>query len=264
MFNSKKTSKFVALTLLVSLLLVGTMMMTAIAQGTATVTVLSALGGTTDPASGATATVNDGDSVTLTATALDGYVFQEWQILSEAGSVVSTDNPYTFTAAGGNNYAIQPVFTVVQQVPGTPPAAQNKATDALIGILASAGGTTDPKPGLYYLTNATSFNLKAIANSGWTFSHWVISGPNLSHGGYPYTATPTDNPYNVNHGYGNRYDYQAVFVPTGSTEPTPSGQTPTPAPGMGGLSTDTWIIIALVIVIIIILIGFGVYAMRKK
>ena len=66
---------------------------------------------------------------------------------------------------------------------------------------------------------------KQLADSGWTFSHWVISGPNLSHGGYPYTATPTENPYNVNHGYGNRYDYQAVFVPTGSTEPTPSGET---------------------------------------
>ena len=239
-------------------------MMIASAQGTATVTVLSGLGGNTDPASGATSTVNDGDSVTLTATPVDGYAFQEWQILSQAGSVVVTDNPYTLTAAGGNDYAIQPVFTVIQQVPGTPPAALNKATDALVGVLASAGGTTVPKPGLYYLTNAVSFNLQAVANSGWTFSHWVISGPNLSHGGYPYTATPTDNPYNVNHGYGNRYDYQAVFVPTGSTEPTPSGQTPTPAPGMGGLSNEMWIIIVLVIVIVVILIGFGVFAMRKK
>ncbi len=153
---------------------------------------------------------------------------------------------------------------MIQQVPGTPPAPLNKATDALIGVLTSAGGTTSPKPGLYYLTDATSFNLQAIANNGWTFSHWVISGPNLSHGGYPYTATPTDNPYNVNHGYGNRYDYQAVFTPTGSTEPTPSGG-PTTAPGgMGGLSNEMWIIIALVVVIVIILIGFGVFAMRKK
>jgi hypothetical protein len=239
-------------------------MMCASAAGTATVTVLSALGGTTDPAAGATNTVNDGDSVTLTATALDGYAFQEWQVLSEAGSVVATDNPYTFTAAGGNNYAIQPVFVVIQQVPGTPAAALNKATDALIGVLASAGGTTVPKAGLYYLTNAVSFNLQAVADSGWTFSHWVISGPNLSHGGYPYTATPTDNPYNVNHGYGNKFDYQAVFVPTGSTEPTPSGG-PTTAPGgMGGLSNEMWIIIVLVIVIVVILIGFGVFAMRKK
>ena len=98
-------------------------MMIASAQGTATVTVLSALGGTTDPAAGATTTVNDGDTVTLTATPLDGYAFQEWQILSQAGSVVVTDNPYTLTAAGGNDYAIQPVFAVIQQVPGTPPAA---------------------------------------------------------------------------------------------------------------------------------------------
>jgi hypothetical protein len=33
---------------------------------------------------------------------------------------------------------------------------------------------------------------------------------------------PTDNPYNVNHGYGNMFSYQAVFTPSGTTESTPS------------------------------------------
>ncbi len=77
------------------------------------------------------------------------------------------------------------------------------ATAAIVVVLAVAGGTTSPAPGTYALADATALNLKATPASGWTFSHWVISGPNLSHGGYPYTATPTDNPYNVNHGYGN-------------------------------------------------------------
>jgi hypothetical protein len=117
------------------------------------------------------------------------------------------------------------------------------------------------------LANATQFNLNAIPNSGWQFSHRVISGPNLSHGGYPYTATPTDNPYNVNHGYGNRYDYQAVFFPT-STRPTPTpigGATATHTRTIGGLTMDSAIIIGLVVLIIVIPIAFGVYAsMRRK
>jgi hypothetical protein len=36
------------------------------------------------------------------------------------------------------------------------------------------------------------------------------------------TAMPTENPYNVNHGYGNMFSYQTVFAPSGTTEPTPS------------------------------------------
>lgn len=215
--------RFFTLTILISLLFVIASVASTSAQATATATMLSSLGGTTFPAPGATQTINGGSSIYLTAIATDGYDFQEWQIQSQAGIIVATDNPYYLTVAEGNDYAVQPVFTAIQQVPGTPTAPLNRATDALIGILASAGGTVSPVPGLYYLNNATFFQLKATPNSGWQFSHWIISGPNLSHGGYPYTATPTDNPYTVNHGYGNRYDYQAVFTPIESTEQTPTG-----------------------------------------
>jgi hypothetical protein len=252
------------MTLLATLLVASAFMMSVNAQTQATITMLPSVGGTTDPAAGTT-TYNDGQVVTLTATPDAGNAFQNW-IISTPGATLNDPNPTTtVTVAAGTTYTIQAVFQAVSLLPNVPYAPFVAGTDAVIGILASAGGTTTPSPGLYYLTNATSFNLQATAASGWQFSHWIIYGPNLSHGGYPYTATPTNNPYNVNHGYGNRYDYQAVFTPIGSTEPTPiGGATATPAPGMGGLSTDTWIIIALVIVIIIILIGFGVYAMRKK
>lgn len=56
---------------------------------------------TIDPAGSGTVTgagqYQEGDTVTLTATVNDGYTFTGWQ---ENGAVVSTDNPYTFTAAG--------------------------------------------------------------------------------------------------------------------------------------------------------------------
>ena len=261
---SKKSSKFVALTVLATLLLASAFMMSVNAQTQATVTMFDSVGGTTDPAPG-TYQYNDGTVVTLTATPDASNVFQNWIISTPDATLNDPSATTTITVAAGTTYTIQAIFQTVALLPNVPYAPFKAGTDAVIGILASAGGTVSPSPGLYYLTSATSFQLKATAASGWQFSHWVISGPNLSHGGYPYTATPTDNPYTVDHGYGNRYDYQAVFTPTGVTEPTPTGgATATPAPGMGGLSTDTWIIIALVIVIIIILIGFGVYAMRKK
>jgi hypothetical protein len=86
--------------------------------------------------------------------------------------------------------------------------------------------------------------------SGWDF-HWVIAGPNLSHGGYPYTATPTDNPYTVDHGYGNTFSYQAVFTPEGTTEPTPT---------IPEFSTIAVIAIALALVAV----AFGARATKNK
>ena len=264
MFNRKKSTKFVSLTLLATLLLVAAFMMSVNAQTQATIIMLDSVGGTTDPAAG-TQTYNDGTTVALTATPDSGSVFQNW-IISTPGANLNDPNPQTtITVAAGTTYTVQAVFQPISVLPGAPYYPLHLGTDALIGILASAGGTTNPAPGLYYLTNATSFDLTATPSSGWQFSHWVISGPNLSHGGYPYTATPTDNPYNVNHGYGNRYSYQAVFTPIGSTEPTPTGgATVTPTGTLGGLTTETGIIIGLVVVIIIILIAFGVFASRRK
>jgi hypothetical protein len=260
-----KSRKIFALTLLTSLLILAALNVSVLsvnAQGNATVIVVDSVGGTTDPAVGTT-TYADGTSVTFTATADASDEFSNWIIVTSTETTTSTDNPLALTVSGGVTYTVQAVFSPIQAPPGgTLPT--NLATAAIVVVLTSAGGTTSPAPGVYALADATSLSLTAAPESGWQFSHWVISGPNLSHGGYPYTATPTDNPYNVNHGYGNRYSYQAVFTPVGSTEPTPTGgATATPIP-VGGLSSDMWIIIGLVVVIIILLIAFGVFATRRK
>lgn len=83
-----------------------------------------------------------------------------------------------------------------------------------------------------------------------------------AHGSYPFTATPTDNPYTVGHGEGNRYNYQPVFIPVGTTEPTPSA-TATPSI-MGNFTMDTAIILVLVIVIVVLAIAFGLYARKTR
>jgi hypothetical protein len=164
---------------------------------------------------------------------------------------------------GGTEYTIHAVFEPLLPLPGfpLPPSFENAA---IVVVLPSVGGTTNVAPGTYALPDATDFNLRATANSDWQFSHWAISGDITNHGSSPLNLTPTDNPYNVNHGYGSTYYYQAVFTPVGgSATPTPSPTPSTNAP-IGGFSNETWIIIGLVVVIIVILIGFGAYTARLK
>lgn len=254
-----KLSKLFALTLLTSLLLLSTCALIVKAQGDGTVAVLDSVGGTVDPSG--TNTYADGTVVTFTATPMDeSFVFVNWIIVTEAGSSTVSDNPLSLTVAGGTTYAVQPVFQPIQPVPGKA-MPTDLSNAAIVVVLVSGGGTTSPAPGRYALANAQALNLKATANSGWQFSHWIISGSSTDHGGAPVNLTPTDNPYNVNHGYGYTYNYQAVFIPVGSTVPTP---TPSSGGTIGGMSNETWIIIALVVVIVVLLVAFGFFAMKRK
>jgi hypothetical protein len=245
-----KSKKIFALTLIVSLIAVAAFVGIISAQSKATVNILASIGGTTDPTDG-THQYDDGTSVTFTATSDGTSVFQNWVISTDAGSSSVTENPFTLPVAGGTTYDIQAIFSPLLPPPGITSLPTNIATAAIVVVLAGAGGTTTPAPGTYALADATALELKATPSSGWQFSHWVIAGPNLSHGGYPYTATPTDNPYNVNHGYGNTFSYQPVFIPVGSTEPTPT------VPEFSSLAT---IIVALAL----IAIAFGTYTFRRR
>ena len=160
-----------------------------------------------------------------------------------------TDNPLSIAAAG--QVTITPVFVIPLPIPGRPPTT-DLSNAAIVQILPSAGGTTIPKAGTYALANAEKFDLIAMPNEGWQFSHWTICGPDTPHGSSPTNWSPTDNPYNVNHGYGATYIYQAVFVPVGSTEPTP-----TPIPEFSSIAT-------IIIAITLAAITFGTYTFRRK
>ncbi len=221
-----KPQKPLATTLLLSLVIfaaIGFANINTEAQGTATVAFLDSIGGITDPTG--TQTYADGTPVQITATATDaGYIFSNFIILGPGSTTTTTtDSTTTLTVQGGETYVVQAVFTPLQAPPGSNlPVASEMANAAIVVVLPSAGGTTTPMPGTYVLANATSLNLSATADSGWTFSHWVISGVNVteSHGGYPVNLEPTDNPYNVNHGYGSTFEYQAVFTETNAPSPS--------------------------------------------
>ena len=252
-------SKILVLSLISALLLFAMVNCTIVnAQATATVNVDTSTGGTTDITG--TTTYPDGSTVTINAMPDTGYVFSTFVISSTEGDMVVDTNPAVFTVTGDVTYTVTPVFIVPSSIPSRPlPTDLNTA--AIVVVYASSGGTTIPAPGTYALANAEAFNLMAMPYNGWQFSHWTIYGVDTGHGSSPANWNPTDNPYNVNHGYGATYSYQAVFTPVGSTEPTP---TPTPSGTGAGMSTETWIIIGLVVVIIVILVAFGLYAAKKK
>ena len=218
--SKTKTIAFLLLTSLLILASITLCITDAQAQTQASIEVLASVGGYSDPGPG-NYSYADGASVNFLATADSGAFFSYWVISIDSTERQSTDNPLTFAVTGGSAYEIQPVFTIIATLDSQVSLPPDIYT-ALVTVLTSAGGTTIPAPGTYAFTNLTAFNITAMPDNGWEFSHWVISGDITSHGTAPLNLEPTDNPYNVNHGYGSKYTYQAVFTQTSNPTPSPS------------------------------------------
>jgi hypothetical protein len=246
-----KLSRIFTLTMLTSLLLMSFLTLVVNAQSQGTAVIVPSVGGTTAPDAG-TYNYADGTTQQFTATPDTGFIFSSWTISTSSGSSISSDNPLSLPMIAGVTYEIQANFDPLQAIPGVPNIPSNMANAAIVVLLSSAGGTVSPAPGTYAFDDASSFNISATANSGWTFSHWVISGPLDNHGGFPFTPTPTDNPYNINHGYGATYTYQAVFNPVGASP----GPSPT-IPEFSGL-------FVVVIAVVLVAIALGTFAVKRR
>ena len=114
-------------------------------------------------------TYDEGQTVTLTATAASGYTFSKW---TKNGTQVSTNAVYSFTASADAAYVA--VFT------------QNS-----YAITASAnptaGGTVSGAGTYTYGSTAT---LTATAKSGYTFTNWTKNGTQVStNATYSFTVT---------------------------------------------------------------------------
>jgi len=247
-------------------------------------------GGTTDPGPG-THTYPEGTDIVLTATADPGYTFQYWiasggytpghdegqqpvitdpetgepivpapslPSISGIDSLVFTSNPANIDCGYGFTYTYQAVFT---QTDG----AGDGGTEAVVVVLPSSDGTTDPGPGTHTYPEGTVITLTATPNEGYSFHYWVISGnvtPGHAEGetgstiidpetGETITTIPRPpqptgidslvvdvNPIEVECGFGYTFAYQAVFTPTDETGHSPSPGTTT-SPGTTGSPTVT-------------------------
>lgn len=243
MQNTQKNLKTLVLILLAAGLLISAVLLSASVKAATqdTVNIISSVGGTTDPDTGAHH-YDDGSSLTLTATAGSGFTFLFWQVVTASGANSYSDNPLTITI-NESDYAIQPAFQGINFI--SPATTATSATNAIVVILSSVGGTTTPKAGSYALADASQLKLTATPTSGFKFDHWVIGGSPLTHGAYNFTGTPTDNPYTVDHGYGNTYTYLPVFSPTNAV------------PEFSSVAT-------IALALVLVAIAFGTYAYKRK
>ncbi len=224
------------------------------AQSNVSVTIVSAIGGTTSPGPGTQQYASDSSEM-FTATADGAYYFDHWVLVGpESTANVYTDNPLNLALSAGT-YQLQPVFGIFNvTIPIALPGPAPLTTDAVVVVVYGVGGTTNPGPGTYLVANATSLSLTATPLSGWQFDHWVIGGYPMNHGSYSFTDTPTDNPYNVNHGYGNAYYYQPVFSMVSSSSSSPTPTTP---------EFSSIAIIGIVVALIAVLLATGLYKYGK-
>jgi hypothetical protein len=241
-------------------------------QEVAIVVVSASVGGTTDPAPGAYK-YPYAETITLKATASSGFKFLYWTIRgtytpahnvppinypeninpedpgswipafpapSEVAqdSLITSTNPLTIICGYGYTYVYEPVFAPTTAPPST--------SDAIVVILESVGGTTDPAPGIYHYVNGSTISLKATANSGYEFVYWVA----VDEQGHP--TTISDNPTNIICGYGYTFKYQAMFQPAGAGPPV-SAEVP----------IYIWAIIAVLAIVAVVAIAFAVTRGKK-
>jgi hypothetical protein len=239
-------------------------------QKVAIVVVVASVGGTTDPAPG-TYTYAEGETINLEATASDGFKFLYWIIsgsytpghnlqpitypvnavddpnyippvpspsLVAVDNLVTSLNPLKVICGYGYTYSYQPVFA-----PTTEPAA---TSDAIVVMLDSIGGATDPGPGTYRYSNGSTIVLKATPDEGYDFVYWVTVGAD----GHPYTFI--DNPTSIICGYGYTYSYQPMFAPSGA------------APPSAGVSIEYLVVIGVLVIVAVIAVAAAVMYRGKS
>lgn len=117
-----------------------------------------------DPAAGGTVTgsgtYQENASVTVTATANEGYTFKHW---AESGSEVNSNASYTFNIA-----ADRTLIAVFEKGPDEP---DPPVTTYTVSVNASpAAGGTVSGGGIYQ--DGVSATVRAVASSGYTFKSW--------------------------------------------------------------------------------------------
>ncbi len=125
---------------------------------------------------------NSGSSVAVLASASSGWSFSHWLL---NGTNIGSVNPYTLIM--NNNYNLTAVF-------GETPPIQYQLHVQVSGL-----GSTNATGDTLYNTG-TAVGILATANSGWSFSNWLLNGTDIG----------STNPYSLT--MNNNYNVTAVFT----------------------------------------------------
>lgn len=129
---------------------------------TRTLTITSALGGSTSPAPGSYSIV-EGSLITVSAQPQADYQFDSWML----DGALNLANPITLLM--DVNHVLQPMFS---------PLAGEYFT---LTISASGPGTTNPTPGSYNLTPGSAITVTAFPAQGENqFDGWTLDGANVT------------------------------------------------------------------------------------
>jgi len=187
-------------------------------------TIIAGEGGTTNPAPGSHS-YNSGTTVTVTATADNGYRFVNW-----SGDVSSTDNPVEIIM--DSNKTITANF--VRQY--------------TLNITTGSGGTTAPEPGTYIYDQGTEVTITANPGIGYEFSGWTGDVPSGQENDNPLTITvDADKSITANFQSISQCELTIIAGEGGTTDPAPgshsynSGTTVTvTATADGGYRFGNW------------------------
>lgn len=202
----------------------------------AIVVIVGTVGGITEPREGEY-TYDFADTITIEAIPDSGFEFQRWIISGtftpghnippiqypneypiddpnyvpefpspstlEVNSLTTSTNPLAIICGYGYTYVYQPVFVPTTSNPPSP-------NNAIVVVVDSIGGTTDPSPGTYFFDEDSSIVLTATPDAGYEFDSWVATGED----GHPVQFT--DNPATIICGYGYEFEYQPMFRPIGA------------------------------------------------
>jgi hypothetical protein len=126
------------------------------------------------------------------------------------------------------------------------------STAVNIQVLESVGGTTDPAPGSYSYEPGNSYTFTAVADTGFVFDHWVITG-DVPGGVTDQMLTVDDNPLTGDCGYGYTYQFQAVFTPESALSAQPAT-----------ISVTYMAVIAAALVAVAVIVALAAFRAGKK
>ncbi|MEM3726079.1 MAG: PKD domain-containing protein, partial [Candidatus Bathyarchaeia archaeon] len=171
-------------------------------------------GGTTDPTHG-TYTYTNGTYASVTAIPSTHYLLSYWLL---DGNPAGSANPISVLMT--DDHTLQPIFVL---------------RNYTLTITATAGGTTNPAPGVYIYSGGANVQVTASAGAGYKFDHWVLDGSPAG------SASPITVLMDSNH------SLEAVFAETHTLMITASaGGTTNPAPGTYSYDAPTYVVVTAV------------------